>query len=229
MNSEDKQLEAMLEGLNPPSDTPDPRNLEQINRRIASSLKMVKPLPSDRALILIALGCFAAFSLLPTLRFGDLAVHALSGVQQFAYYGLIALLGIFFAIAIVEQMIPGSKRRVNGRTLAIGILSLALLTCLLFENFSLNHFVEFGLPCLRLGSGFALASGLIAFFLVRKGYFTAPVTSSTLIGCFAGLAGVAALALICPFRNAPHILVWHLGTMVLGGIGGGVVGILKRH
>ncbi|HEY3936690.1 MAG TPA: NrsF family protein [Bryobacteraceae bacterium] len=229
MNSEDKELRAMFDGLRTPGDLPDAERVERIQRRIASSLKPVKPLPSDRALLLIGLGCFAALALLPTIHFGDSALHVLSGVQEFAYYGVIALLAILFAAAIVEQMIPGSKRRLNARMLVIGsFFSLALLACLLFENFSMDHFVAHGWPCLRLGSECALVSGLIAFLLVRKGFFTAPVASSMLIGCFAGLSGVAALALICPVRNAPHILVWHLGTMILGALGGGVVGVLRK-
>jgi hypothetical protein len=230
MNGDDKQLRAMLDALPQPGDAPDSQRLEQIRRRIALSLKPVKPLPSDRALISIAFLCFIGFSLLFAIRFGVSGLQVLSGIQQFAYYGFIVVLAVLFATATVERMIPGSKRRVNTPALVIGsFVSLALVICLLFENFALDHFVEYGLPCLELGSECGLVSGLTAFWLVRKGFFTSPVASITLIGLFAGLSGFAALAFICPVLNAPHILVWHLGVMVVGGLGGGAIGVLKKR
>jgi hypothetical protein len=229
MNGADKQLRAMLEALPQPGDAPDRQRLEQIRSRITSSLNPVKPLPSDRVLILIALLCFIGLSLLFAIRSGVSGLHVLSGVQQVAYYGFIAVLAVLFATATVEHMIPGSKKRVNAPALVIGsFVSLALIICLLFQEFSLNHFVEYGLPCLKLGTECGLVSGLVAFWLVRKGFFTSPVASITLLGLFAGLSGFAALAFICPVLNAPHILVWHLGPMIIGGLGGGVVGILKK-
>ena len=36
------------------------------------------------------------------------------------------------------------------------------------------------------------------------------------------------LALTCSFQNATHILIWHLVTLILGGLGGAVVGLIQR-
>jgi hypothetical protein len=44
-------------------------------------------------------------------------------------------------------------------------------------------------------------------------------------GAFAGLTGVGVLALCCPILNTPHILVWHLGVVLVAMFAGGIAGL----
>jgi hypothetical protein len=203
--------------------------VDQIQRLITASLKPVQPLPSDRTLILVFLTLFTAVSLLATIPVGYIGFRVLSVQQRIAYYLAISLYAILFAVTTSQQMIPGVKRTVHPRWLIIAaLLSLALVCVLLVPNFDLDRFVSLGIPCLRLGTICALLSGALFWFVLRKGFSTSPVEASTSMGFFAGLAGVAVLALHCPIENATHILVWHLGAMVLGGLGGAIVGTLRR-
>lgn len=220
----------MIEALNQQAAGPDPRRLAEIESTVLAGIKPVRPLPSDRVLITIAVLSFIGFSVLPTIRYGMTAVRVFSGFQQVAYYSLIAFLAILFSAATVQNMIPGSRKYVSVRALLVGsFLALALVASVLFENFSTAHFVEYGLPCLKLGTACAVVSGILAFSLIRKGFFTSRLASGTLLGFFAGLSGVGALALICPVRNAAHIIVWHLGTMVIGGLAGTLIGLLVER
>ena len=136
---------------------------------------------------------------------------------------------MWFSVTTVQEMIPGSKRKSSPRwAIAAATLSLALLVSVLFRNFDLDRFVALGIPCLRLGCICAVVAGALFWFVLRKGSFTSPVAASTTAGFFAGLAGVAVLALHCPIQNSAHIIVWHLGAMVLGGLGGAIIGTLRR-
>jgi hypothetical protein len=66
------------------------------------------------------------------------------------------------------------------------------------------------------------------WLLLRKGFLASPVAAGATIGSFAGFAGVAVLALHCPIENSAHILVWHLGAMMLAAMAGIVVADLGR-
>ncbi len=220
---------AMLQTLSLPEIQPDRERVRQIQRLITASLKPVRPLPSDRTLIAIFLSLFTAFSLVAAIPVGYIGFHALSIQQKFTYYLLISLLAILFAVTTSHQMIPGSKRTVHSRWLIAGaLLSLALVSVVLFPNFDLDRFVGLGIPCLRLGTICAILSGSLFWFVLRKGFSTSPGETGTSAGFFAGLTGVAVLALHCPIQNSAHIIVWHLGAMVLGGVGGAILGTLRR-
>jgi hypothetical protein len=145
------------------------------------------------------------------------------------YYGSFLLLASLFAMDVVEQIIPGSRRRVKPGVLIAGAaLFLVALAPVLFENFTLGHFVKNGVPCLEFGTICAAVGGVLGFFLIRKGFLTSPLEAGVLMGCFAGLSGVTALGFVCPFLNAPHILVWHFGTMAIGTAAGALIGVVLQ-
>jgi Negative regulator of sigma F len=218
---------AMCAVLEQPAAVPDSDRLNEIRSRLTSRLSPVRALPPNRVLTAVALASFASILLAATLYDGHQALHALTPFQMLVYFGSFLLLAIFFSVALVEQIVPGSKRRVNSGALLAGAwLLLIALIPLLFRRFELNNFVEDGLPCLKLGTAGAVLAGCLGFVLMRKGFLTSPLQASLLLGSFAGLAGVTALALICPYLNAPHILVWHLGPMVIGGLGGTAIGLV---
>jgi hypothetical protein len=220
---------AMIETLMAPEVELDRERVDQFQRIVTTSLRPVRPLPSNRTLIAIFLTLFTAFSLVAAIPAGYIGFHSLSVQQRLAYYLVISLCAIWFAVTTTQQMIPGSRRTAHSRWVIVAaLLSVALVSVALFHNFDLDRFVRLGIPCLRLGSICALLSGALFWFILRKGFFTSPVEASTIAGFFAGLAGVAVLALHCPIQNSAHIIVWHLGAMVLGGLGGAVLGTLRR-
>jgi hypothetical protein len=215
--------------LEPPEDRPDEKRLEEIRGLLTSRLGPVRPLPSNPVLIALALTSFALISLLATMYGGHRALHVLNTFQMVVYFGSFLLLAILFAMAVLEQMIPGSKRRVRPGVLMAGAaLFLVALAPVLFENFGLAGFVKEGVPCLEFGTMCAAVGGILGFFLIRKGFLTTPLEAGILTGCFAGLSGVTALGFVCPFLNAPHILVWHFGTMAIGTSAGALIGLMLQ-
>jgi hypothetical protein len=219
----------MVEALVPPEATPDPEHISSIQRLVTTSLKPVRPLPSNRTLAWTLLAIFAAFSLVAAVPVGYNGFHVLNPSQKFAYYGVILISAAWFSIAAVQEMIPGSARKTKSIwPILATIFALALLVSALFQDFDTDRFVALGIPCLRLGSICALLSGALFWIVIRKGLFTSPVAASATVGFFAGLAGVAVLALHCPIQNSAHIIVWHLGAMVIGGLGGAILGALQR-
>jgi hypothetical protein len=210
-------------------DRPDEKRLAEIRGLVTAELRPVRPLPSNPVLIGVALASFALISLLATMYGGHQALRVLSSVQVLVYFGSFLLLAILFAVAVLEQIIPGSKRRVKPGVLMAGAaLFLIALAPVLFENFGLDGFVENGVPCLKFGTMFATVGGALGFFLIRKGFLTSPLEAGVLTGCFAGLSGVTALGFVCPFLNAPHILVWHFGTMAIGTAAGALIGLVLQ-
>ncbi|MBV9083923.1 MAG: DUF1109 family protein [Acidobacteriaceae bacterium] len=201
--------------------------MNRLQALITMSLAPVRPLPSDRKLAWSLVVLFTAFTLITAIPVGYNGFHVLNAQQKFAYYALMLVCAACLSITIVQEMIPGSKHRISPRwTIVAAIFSLALLVSVLFHNFDLHAFVPLGIPCLRLGCLCALVSGALSWFALRRGFFASPLTASATVGSFAGLAGVAVLALHCPIQNSAHIIVWHLSVIVLGAIVGAVAGAL---
>ncbi len=207
----------MVGALNRSERLPDGLRLEAVRRQILGSLKPVKPLPSDWVMAMSALLFFIAFSVAAALPFGYRGFGSLDAMQKSLYYVTIGLLGLLFSAGTVQELVPGAKRRIKPGALVAGtLLSLSFLEVLLFRTFDFTDFVKAGLPCLGVGTIVAAASGLLGFTFIRKGYFVSPVQGGVIVGCFAGLSGVAVLALACPIQDAGHSIVWHLGVLVIG-------------
>ena len=214
-----------LDRLFPPGAPPDLRTLEKISAQLAASAKPVRPLPSNVVLWTLSLGIFLVVSLVVASAVKLYAIAALSGIELSLYYGLVLVLAGSFARALTERMIPGERRILNSYVLWITALAaLSLLMAFMFSNHDTVNFVANGIPCLRLGLIGALISGLLGWRLFRSGYLVSPRETILLYGFFAGLVGVAALALHCPIRNSLHGLVWHLGAMVVAGFVGLLLG-----
>ena len=202
-------------------DPPDTATLEKIAAQFSASAKPVRALPSNLALWAICFGIFAAFSLILAKAVRCKAIAVLSDGQMVAYYGILVLFAALFSRAIIERMIPGAKRVVPSFLLSIAALvALSLLVAVLFADRGTENFVSRGIPCLRLGVISALLSGFLGWRLLQRGYLVSPRETITLYGFFAGLLGVSVLALHCPILNSVHVLVWHLGAMLLAGLAG---------
>lgn len=204
---------------------PDVATVEKIAAQLSASAKPVRALPSNLTLWGIGFGIFTAFSLIVAKMVKFSAIHVLTGDQMIIYYGVLLLFGALFSRAVIERMIPGAKRVVPSAILSIAaFIVLGLLVTVLFADRSTENFVAHGIPCLRLGVISALLSGFLGWRLLQRGYLVSPRETLTLYGFLAGLVGVSALALHCPILNSLHVLVWHLGAMLLAGLAGFFLG-----
>jgi hypothetical protein len=221
---------ALAAVLNEDLGSPSPERMETIASQFGAAFKAVRPLPSNAVLLTISLGIFLALSLIVASVTGLKAISVLSDGQMVLYYGALLLFAILYSRATIEQMIPGSKRVTSTYLLPVlAVCVLGLLLFVLFQNRSTENFVSQGLPCLKLGALTALLTGLLGWRLLYRGYLVAPREALTLYGFFAGLAGVAVLALHCPILNSLHILVWHIGAMLLAGIAGLLLGSIFEN
>ena len=203
----------------------DPRRLAMIRDRMAADTVPVKPLPSDRVLIGSLTAFFLAFSLLAAWLVSMKGLQALTANQAVFYYGLILVCAVEGAAVVVGEMIPGSAMRARRRIwIAASAVALPLLCVALFNNYSANRFIHFGLGCLEIGSASALVAGVLISLIVRKGFFASQRSAARSTGFFAALAGVAVLALHCPLLSVAHIIVWHFGVLLLGWLMGDLVG-----
>ncbi len=208
----------------PQGEPPDAETLKRISARMTPA-RAVHPLPSNGVLLTISLALFALISFVLAALVKFKAFASLSALEMALYYGTVSVFAVFFARAVIERMIPGEKRWIRSSVLWIAALAvLGILMGVLFTDHSTVNFVASGIPCLRLGVISALVSGVIGWRLLRRGYLVSPRETILLYGFFAGLVGIAVLALHCPIRNSLHFLVWHLGAMVLAGIAGLFVG-----
>jgi hypothetical protein len=202
-------------------DPPDAAMLEKIAARLWASAKPVRALPSNLTLWAISFAIFIAIALIVAKIVQFKAIDVLSDAQMFVYYGVLLLFGALFSRAVIERMIPGAKCLVPSTALSIAALvALGMLVAVLFADRSTENFVSRGIPCLRLGVISALLSGFLGWRLLQRGYLVSPRETITLYGFFAGLVGVSVLALHCPILNSLHVIVWHLGAMILAGLVG---------
>ena len=215
-----------LDALARPSESAQPPGIPD---GLLAGLKPVRPLPSDRILILLVMGMFLGFTLLLATAVGLQGFSTLTLIERIVYYGIVGFYAVLFSMAAVQSAIPGARVRVGrGRIAAGSVIAVALIASLLFRNFGLDHFVSFGIPCLRFGCVSAALFGGITTILLRRGYVTDIGATALLISYFAGFSGVAALSLHCQLQNASHIIVWHLGAMAVSGLSGVAIGAIVR-
>ena len=208
---------------------PGEERLAEIRGRLTSRLTPVRALPSNSVLVAFALAGFVLICLLAAMYGGHKGWNALNLVQAIVYFSVFVLLAVLFAMAIVDQLVPGARRRIRpGWLMGGGALLLVALAPMLFQHFSVDRFVARGYHCLEFGTICAALGGVLSFFLIRRGFLTSPLQAAALTGCFVGLAGVTALAVVCPQLNTPHILVWHFGTIAIGIAAGALIGLVME-
>lgn len=221
---------SMMDALAVQVELPDPQRLERINSLIRGSLRPVRPLPSDGVLVSAAVGILVAFSLLAATPLGFAGFRAMTGVQSFVYYMGIGICAVVLGLVTAHEMIPGSKQRVHPAVAFTGtVLLVGFIAVLLFRESDLNRFAKEGVPCLVVGLVSASLMGMASTVLLRKGLATSVPRLGAAAGFFSGLAGVGVLALHCRNLNSAHIVVWHLGAMMLAGAGGAVVGLYRQN
>lgn len=204
--------------------------LQIIDQRIAQSLRPVRPLPSDRVLLSVGLLLFIGFCLLATYFVGFFGARKLGFSQSITYYSALIGLAFLFSLALVQDMIPGSKKLLQSWPLIVLLLAVIVaLPFALFHDISLARFVPLGIPCLRLGCVCALASGILIGLGMKNGFVVSPLRVSLAAGFLGGLTGFSVLALHCPILNAVHVVVWHGGAVLAGGLVGAIAGLIRER
>ena len=194
------------------NEQPDTANIES---QLRSRLHPVKPIASDRSLIARLLFVFVLLcaAYIPMVHANG--ILAQSPVVRIVLLTAIALSALVSALAVVQLVVPGARRRVHPAwAFAAPILLIGVISVVVFPM-DTRQFVQRGMPCLRMGVVCAIPAAVAGIVLLRRGYVTHRGTLAAVAGAFAGLAGVTALDMHCPTLEASHIAVWHLGVIVV--------------
>ena len=216
----DREIDELLNGAKLP-EGPGSETLERIAALIAGSIRPVRPLPPPWMLAgAVALTC-ALVALVGAAAMGFAGIARMSALERGTVFSALGILALVAASEFVNAMIPGSRRRFSSSVLLmVTNLGLAAVLAVCFRDYRTTHFIHAGLVCLGIGVLHAIPAGLLSWLVLRRGFSLDPVSAGLAAGTLAGLAGATMLELHCPNFQTAHVLVWHLGVvLVSAGLG----------
>jgi len=214
----DREMDEILELAAQARHDVEPALLQRVAGSIKSSMRPVRPLPPTWVLASELILICAAVALAGAARAGFYGIEKMSVLERSLIFPVLGILGWVVAAEFVSEMIPGSRRRIApGALLGIGSLALLGLFAVLFRDYRTNDFVSAGIVCLMTGLLHAVPTGLVSWWLLRRGFAVNSVAAGLAGGTLAGLAGVTMLELHCANFQALHVLLWH--TAVVPGSG----------
>jgi hypothetical protein len=204
--------------------------LKRVSDFIQPAMLPVRPLPRTWVLAGgLVLGC-AVVALAGALRAGFGGLQKMDLLERTLVFSSLGILAWLAATQFVNEMIPGSKRRLSPAALiATATLGLLAVFALLFRDYHSDHFVAAGFICLITGVLHAIPAALLSWWLLRRGFAVSFVSAGMVAGALAGLAGVGLLELHCPNLQAAHILVWHTAVLLVSTALGGFLGLALRY
>jgi hypothetical protein len=219
-----KEIDEILELAAQARRDVEPALLQRIAGSIEPAMEPVRPLSPTwilaSGLILICL----SVALAGAARAGFYGIEKMSVWDRALIFPALVILAWLVATEFVSEMIPGSRRRMApGPLLAIGSLVLLGLFAVLFRDYRTTHFVSAGIACLVAGVLHAVPTGLLGWWLLRRGFAVNSVAAGLVGGTLAGLAGVAMLELHCDNFQALHVLLWHTAVVPVSGAAGALV------
>ena len=219
-----QELVRALTAPNPP-DEPSRCDLSQIERRLSSNLRAVRPVLSTRHLFVAFGAILVSAVFLDIHRLGAFALAAMSPLQASVILGSLMISACLMINSLVHQMMPGSRHRVSPEALPIAIsISLTVAIAVLFQFQHGRDFWADARACLMTGTPIAFVTALPFWFVLRRGAILSPIVTGAATGLLSGLVGMSTLEVHCPNLNAWHILISHLGVAVLCSIAGLALG-----
>lgn len=211
----DREVDELLNSAKLPQG-PQTETLARIAESVTASMRPVRPLPPrwllGGGIVLIC----AVVSLAGAAGLGFFGIAKMSVPQRWAVFSALVILVLTAASQLVNAMIPGSRRRFSpGALLAVAGLCLAAVLAVCFRDYQTTQFIHAGLVCLAIGTLHAIPAGLLSWLVLWRGYAVDPHSAGLAAGTLAGLAGVGMLELHCPNFEAAHVLVWHLGVLLV--------------
>jgi len=211
----DREIDELLNGAKLP-EGPRAETLDRIAGSIAGSVRPVRP-PPPRWMLSggVALICVTV-ALAGSAGLGFFGIAKMTSLERLFVFSALGILVLAAAGEMVSAMVPGSRRRFSsGALLAIAGLGFGAVLALCFRDCQTTRFIHAGLVCLAVGLLHAISAGLLGWLVLRRGFAVDAVSAGLAAGTFAGLAGVAMLELHCANFQAAHVLVWHLGVLLV--------------
>ena len=204
---------------------PSDSGLKAIRASVLQDLKPVRPLaPAGILLAAFAIN-FAALATVGSIQLRAYGWRVLDPLQKTVVFTSLALCACALAVSMVRQMRPGGRHFVSPALLLAAVLVLQVAgMATMFHVREELAFVSRGLFCLNSGLKFAVSGGLLSWLILRRGAALDPKLMAGTAGGFAGLIGVTVLEVHCPNLGLYHILVWHVGVLLLSTLGGVAAG-----
>lgn len=195
---------------------PSPERLASIEAAVLADLQPVKPLLPANLLSLALVGALLVVAVAGVAVLGLDGWRVLSLWRRMAVFtGLAAAAGLL-ASALARLVVPGSKLLLPPYWLLAAIWgSMVAILAALFQPHAEATFIATGLVCLEIGIGCAIPAALLFRLALRRGAILDAPQAGATAGALAGLSGLLVLEIICPNLNRYHILVWHVGTVVV--------------
>ena len=194
---------------------------------LTQNLDPVTPVPAPSTFSLLLIGGTIALCVAVTAALGG---HALAAMSLRQLLGSAAIMGgalALLALSIGRQVIPATQQRVTPWLLWVLVLAgLGCSVAVLFPWKGASDLSSVGWRCSIRGLLIAIMSGGIAAWTIRCGLALQADLLGATVGLLAGLTGVTVLQFNCPVLEAPHILVWHVGIVIVAATAGFLVGRL---
>jgi hypothetical protein len=197
---------------------------ERAKQTILGSLTPVRPMAPAWVFAVAFAILFAVVAIAGGRMLGMYGLHALSGVERAIIFPVVIAAAALAGLAGAREMRPAGGRRIAGWAFAGAAIALLTAFAMLFHDYSMDRFVKQGVSCLRAGLLFAVAGAVLMSLVFVRGYVLNPRAAGVAAGTLAGLAGIGALELHCPNLKGTHVMVWHLGVVVLSGLAGLLIG-----
>ena len=211
----DREIDGLLKRAKTPPG-PAPKVLERLTESIAGSIRPVRPLPPPWLLAGGGILVCVAVALAGAAGLGFFGIIKMSLLERAAVFSVLGILIFIVANELASAMIPGKLRRFSsGGLLAVASLLLAAVLGTCFRDYHTTRFMHAGLVCLAIGLLHAIVAGFLGSLVLRRGFAVNPVSAGMVRGTLAGLAGLVMLELHCPNFEAAHVLVWHLGVLLM--------------
>ena len=188
--------------------------------QLAGELEPVRPLRMRHGLALVAVATvltIAAIALWQGLWSGP--ANGQAAAIFFIANGLIALVGLAAARAVVRMAAPRVGARQDGLRWLLAALAILPVTALLLMalegTVGRHDQATDGLNCFIAGtvSGIGVAAALILW--LRRGAPVAPNLAGFYTGIAAGALGSFAHGMSCPFDTIGHLGIWHVAPVAV--------------
>ena len=215
-------------GTTPEFGTVSSERLQHIESRIIGDLKSTRPSRTPNVIVFLLV--LAVVAGVGAALLGTAGWHALNPLQKTAMFSSLAVAAGLLGFSMSRQIVPGRRLTLSPYLLAAVVLAAILSLCdVLFYPHAELTFVATGLVCLRIGVECAASAAVLFWLLMRRGAILKPVLTGLTSGALAGLSGLTVLEIFCPNLNRNHIVVWHLGTVLVSTIVGIVIGLLAER
>ena len=204
---------------------PSESGVRLIRGSLLRDLRPVRPLAPSSAFLAGFAISFLAVAVAGSIQLHGYGWNVLSVSAKTVVFASLALGAGALALSMARQRRPGSKYSVSPNLLPAGVLLLVAVAMMaVFYSREEKAFVSNGLRCLSSGLKYAIPGAILTLLWLRRGAAQSPKLMGATIGGFAGLIGVTVLEVHCPNLNLYHILVWHLGVLLLSALGGLALG-----